>query len=109
MATIGVDRRTDPVANPSPPSYFTIVTAAATTFAAMLVGGGALWLGCDLVEYELTGFDRTVCESHARLLRTLGRLPHCPGGLPRSGVFIQQLAVGITAGRRVKPVSRSVT
>jgi hypothetical protein len=28
----------------------------------VLVGGWALWLGCDLKETGLTGFSQTVCE-----------------------------------------------
>ena len=44
------------------PSYSRIVTAAATTFIALFLGAGGLSLHCQLLEVEVKGFERTMCE-----------------------------------------------
>jgi hypothetical protein len=45
-----------------PPDYALIGIAAATIFPLMLMGGYGLWLHCDLIEVEITGFHRSVCH-----------------------------------------------
>jgi hypothetical protein len=44
------------------PTYRLIAVAAVTSFVVLFFGGGGLWLECDLLEVEPTGFQRTACD-----------------------------------------------